>query len=179
MYILTEILDYDWQKTDPDLSSERAREQDRTVTVKQLTNIWSWAPDGARHQDILTDRPLVVDSDFIVTAVKTWSLTLCFPFISNSGRCTKFRKPGIQVQIVCHQMTCGPVLGERYRTSRAYLCVSNLEDTTMTTWIVIEKSDCLTQESCIAFGRFPERVTSMKRYLPLCTTKSMTRPWIS
>jgi hypothetical protein len=30
-----------------------------TVTVKQLTNIWSWAPGGALHQDILTDRPTV------------------------------------------------------------------------------------------------------------------------
>jgi hypothetical protein len=33
---------------------------DKTVTVKQLTNIWSWAPDGARHQDRQTDWPSVV-----------------------------------------------------------------------------------------------------------------------
>jgi hypothetical protein len=44
-----------------DLPSEKAHKRDRTVTVKQLTNIWSLAPDGARHQDILTDRPSVVN----------------------------------------------------------------------------------------------------------------------
>jgi hypothetical protein len=38
-----------------DLSSERAPHMDRTVTFQPRLNIWSWAPDGARHQDRQTD----------------------------------------------------------------------------------------------------------------------------
>jgi hypothetical protein len=48
-------------KDRPDLSSGRAHKQDRTAAVKQLATIWSWAPDGARHQDTLTDGPSVVN----------------------------------------------------------------------------------------------------------------------
>jgi hypothetical protein len=39
-------------------SSERSPHKNKTVTVK-LINIWSWAPDGARRQDLLTDWPSV------------------------------------------------------------------------------------------------------------------------
>jgi hypothetical protein len=38
----------------PDLSSERAPQEDKTVTLKKK-NLWSKVPDWARHQDILTD----------------------------------------------------------------------------------------------------------------------------
>jgi hypothetical protein len=41
------------------LSSERAPHKIKTVTVKELQNIWSWAPDGAQHQDLLTVWPSV------------------------------------------------------------------------------------------------------------------------
>jgi hypothetical protein len=37
----------------PDLSSEGAPDIDKTITVTVI-NIWSRAPDGARHQDGLT-----------------------------------------------------------------------------------------------------------------------------
>jgi hypothetical protein len=33
------------------------RKQDRNC--QEVTNIWSWAPDGARHQDLLIDSPSV------------------------------------------------------------------------------------------------------------------------
>jgi hypothetical protein len=39
-----------YTKDRPVLSSERAPHKSKPVTVK-----WSWAPDGARHQDLLTD----------------------------------------------------------------------------------------------------------------------------
>jgi hypothetical protein len=37
------------------LSTERAPHKNKSVTVKTVINIWSWAPDGAQHQDLLTD----------------------------------------------------------------------------------------------------------------------------
>jgi hypothetical protein len=53
----------------PVLSSERAPHIKKTVTVK-LINIWSWAPSGARHQDLLTDRRSQCDFDFdLITTV--------------------------------------------------------------------------------------------------------------
>jgi hypothetical protein len=33
--------------------------ENKPVTVKRVINIWSWAPDGARHQDLPTDWPSV------------------------------------------------------------------------------------------------------------------------
>jgi hypothetical protein len=48
------------------LSSERAPHKNKTVTVK-LINIWSWAPDEARHQDLLTDRQSQCNFDFVTT----------------------------------------------------------------------------------------------------------------
>jgi hypothetical protein len=43
----------------PDLSSERAPDwQNRNCQT--VCNLWSWAPEGARHQDALTDWLLVV-----------------------------------------------------------------------------------------------------------------------
>jgi hypothetical protein len=45
-----------YTKDRPVLSSERAPHKNKTVTI---INIWSWAPDGARHQDLLIDRPSV------------------------------------------------------------------------------------------------------------------------
>jgi hypothetical protein len=36
-----------YTKDRPVLSSHK----NKTVTVTQVINIWSWAPDGARHQD--------------------------------------------------------------------------------------------------------------------------------
>jgi hypothetical protein len=60
---LTVHIDKDYRlwltKDRPDLSSEGAPEKNRTITVKKLTNIRYWAPDGTRHQDTLTDRPSV------------------------------------------------------------------------------------------------------------------------
>jgi hypothetical protein len=50
-------------KDRPVLSLERAPHKDKTVTVK-LINIWSWSPDGTRHQDWLTDRQSQCDFDF-------------------------------------------------------------------------------------------------------------------
>jgi hypothetical protein len=48
-----------YTKERPILPSERMphRKQDRNCQTK--INIWSWAPDGARHQDLLTDWPSV------------------------------------------------------------------------------------------------------------------------
>jgi hypothetical protein len=43
------------KKDRPVLSSERAPHKNKTVTVTQVIIIWSWSPDGARYQDILTD----------------------------------------------------------------------------------------------------------------------------
>jgi hypothetical protein len=40
------------KKTDPS-SRQRGRPTDRNCHT--VINIWSWAPDGARHQDSLTD----------------------------------------------------------------------------------------------------------------------------
>jgi hypothetical protein len=70
-----------WTMTDknrPDLSSERAHEQERTETVKQLTAIWSWAPDGARHQDILTDGPSVAKGLWLYATTRHLHL-ICRP----------------------------------------------------------------------------------------------------
>jgi hypothetical protein len=47
-----------YTKDRPVRSSERAPHKNKTVTVK-LINIWSCAPDGLRHQDLLIDRPSV------------------------------------------------------------------------------------------------------------------------
>jgi hypothetical protein len=52
------------QKTDPS-SRQRGRptkKQDRNCQT--VINIWSSAPDGARHQDLLTDRQSQCDFDF-------------------------------------------------------------------------------------------------------------------
>jgi hypothetical protein len=63
MYILTSdrLLMTDWQTTEPS-SRQRGRPKfDRTANYKNKErNIWSWAPDGARHQDRPTDWPSVV-----------------------------------------------------------------------------------------------------------------------
>jgi hypothetical protein len=50
-------------KDRPVLSSERAPHMDRTNFSIKI-NIWSWAPDGARHQDRLIDRQFQCDSKF-------------------------------------------------------------------------------------------------------------------
>jgi hypothetical protein len=45
----------------PDLSSEGAPDIEKKSSNSQIViNIWSWAPDGAGHQDRLTDWPSVV-----------------------------------------------------------------------------------------------------------------------
>jgi hypothetical protein len=51
------------RQTRPLVREGAPQKQDRKYqTVK---NIWSWAPDGARHQDLLTDWPSVaMDFDF-------------------------------------------------------------------------------------------------------------------
>jgi hypothetical protein len=43
----------------PVLSSERALSQAQDSNCQTVTNIWSWAPDGARHQERQTERPSV------------------------------------------------------------------------------------------------------------------------
>jgi hypothetical protein len=48
-----------YRKDRPVLSSERAPHKNKTVTVKRVINIWSWAPDGTRRQDSLIDWPSV------------------------------------------------------------------------------------------------------------------------
>jgi hypothetical protein len=53
---------YCWQtvtKDRPTLSSERAPPQRQNRNCQTVTNIWSWGPDGARHQDRQTDWPSV------------------------------------------------------------------------------------------------------------------------
>jgi hypothetical protein len=45
-----------WMTNDrPDLSSERAPPNDKTVTFQKKKYLWSKVPDRARHQDVLTD----------------------------------------------------------------------------------------------------------------------------
>jgi hypothetical protein len=39
----------------PVLSSERAPHKKQDRNCHTVINIWSWVPDGARHQDLLTD----------------------------------------------------------------------------------------------------------------------------
>jgi hypothetical protein len=46
-------------KDRPTISSERAPSRTKNRNCQTVTNIWSWAPDGARHQDRQTDRPSV------------------------------------------------------------------------------------------------------------------------
>jgi hypothetical protein len=41
------------------LSSERAPHKKQDRNCQTVINIWSWAPDGARHQDLLADWPSV------------------------------------------------------------------------------------------------------------------------
>jgi hypothetical protein len=41
-------------KTDPS-SRQRGRPTKQDRNCQTVINIWSWAPDGARHQDLLTD----------------------------------------------------------------------------------------------------------------------------
>jgi hypothetical protein len=61
MYILTTDLmtDYDKRQTRPLVREGAPNWQDRNFLY--IINIWSWAPDGARHQDRLTDWPSVVN----------------------------------------------------------------------------------------------------------------------
>jgi hypothetical protein len=49
----------------PVLSSERAPHKRKDRNCQTAINIWSWAPDGARHQDLLTDRQSQCDFDFV------------------------------------------------------------------------------------------------------------------
>jgi hypothetical protein len=42
------------QKTDPS-SRQRGRPTKQDSNCQRVINIWPWAPDGARHQDLLTD----------------------------------------------------------------------------------------------------------------------------
>jgi hypothetical protein len=44
----------------PDLTSEGAPDIEKNSNSQIVINIWSWAPDGARHQDRLTDWSSVV-----------------------------------------------------------------------------------------------------------------------
>jgi hypothetical protein len=45
------------RQTHPLVREGAQQKQDRNWQT--ITNIWSWAPDGARHQDLLIDRPSV------------------------------------------------------------------------------------------------------------------------
>jgi hypothetical protein len=67
----------------PVLLSERAPDKNKTVTVKGLKKIWLWAPDGARHQELLTDWPSV--------AMWLW-LWLEFRMRNKSGGSTRIEK---------------------------------------------------------------------------------------
>jgi hypothetical protein len=63
--------DFEWvgegqkhiQKTDP-FSRQRVRPTKQDRNCHKVINIWSWAPDGARHQDLLIDRQSQCDFDF-------------------------------------------------------------------------------------------------------------------
>jgi hypothetical protein len=60
----------------PDLSSEGAPDIEKRISNSQIViNVWSWAPDGARHQDRLTDWPSVVIRSLTDTLWR-WGLTL-------------------------------------------------------------------------------------------------------
>jgi hypothetical protein len=61
------------QKTDPS-SRQRGRLTNQDCICQTVTNIWSWAPDGARHQDLLTDRPSVAMwLTLTLTLTLTWN----------------------------------------------------------------------------------------------------------
>jgi hypothetical protein len=51
------------QDTDPS-SRQRGAPQKQDRNCQTVINIWSWAPDGARHLDLLTDRQSQCDFDF-------------------------------------------------------------------------------------------------------------------
>jgi hypothetical protein len=49
-----------YTKDRPVLSAERSSHKKPDRNWQTVINIWSWAPNGARHQDLLTDWPWVV-----------------------------------------------------------------------------------------------------------------------
>jgi hypothetical protein len=50
------------RQTRPLVREGAPRKQERNCQTE--INIWSWAPDGARYQDLLTDRQSQCDFDF-------------------------------------------------------------------------------------------------------------------
>jgi hypothetical protein len=50
------------QKADPS-SRQRGRPTKQDRKCQAVINMWLWAPDGARHQDLLTDRQAQCDLD--------------------------------------------------------------------------------------------------------------------
>jgi hypothetical protein len=50
------------RQTRPLVREGTPQQQDRNS--QRVMDIWSWAPDGARHQDLLTDRQSQCDFDF-------------------------------------------------------------------------------------------------------------------
>jgi hypothetical protein len=51
-------------KDRPVLSSERTPHKKQDRNCQTVITIWSWGPDGARHQDLLTDGQSQCDFDF-------------------------------------------------------------------------------------------------------------------
>jgi hypothetical protein len=63
---------YEYTKDRPVLSSEREPHKKQDRNCQTIINIWSWATDGARHQDLLIDRHSQCDFDFV-----SWERVLC------------------------------------------------------------------------------------------------------
>jgi hypothetical protein len=87
----------------PDPSSERAPDW-QTRNCLTVRNIWSWAPDGARHQDWLTGWPSVV------TRLWLWLLVLLFcteygssTFLRNVGKLPDYTASRLRT---LHRLRC-------------------------------------------------------------------------
>jgi hypothetical protein len=60
-------------KDRPVLSSEKAPHKKQDRNCRRVINIWSWAPDGARHQDLQIDwRSVAIDFDFDLRESGQW-----------------------------------------------------------------------------------------------------------
>jgi hypothetical protein len=55
------------RQTHPLVREGAPEKEDRNY--QRVIIIWSWAPDGARHQDLLTDRQSQCDFDFDLSAL--------------------------------------------------------------------------------------------------------------
>jgi hypothetical protein len=64
------------RKTDPS-SRQRGRPTKQDCNCQGVINIWSWAPDGTRHQDLLIDWPSVAMWLWLWLWLWLWIVEFC------------------------------------------------------------------------------------------------------